>query len=763
MKTKSFASLTEQQLLEEMRDSFTKSPVSTRNAVKALNSLFYMLSTESLSEDTIRNVYVTLLKGFQSKDHYLKLCMYSAIDELSRHTDEGFVGVNVLVNDLNGKMPDEIKAMALKTLFSVVPEDMVYDFGKYVTQAAVGTSLARKDMAVLVAYRLLHSGFTQARKWLEGVELMNDPIANYHAVGLLAQTRKLQLSSVENLRGPAGILGVRMSVDAFKESNQALSILKKFLNSKYSDEMVFIEAAKAVCNLTEEYAAQFVSQTVQSLRIFLKSTNAVLQFSAMRIVSQLALKYPQKVSIANKEIEDLVSSDNKTISMFAITALLKTGTEETVDRLVSLIPGVIHEMSDSFKKIAIETLETLSNSFESKKSIYIDFLGSALLQKGELAFKKYIIGVIARSAKRDDVRERMLDLLCLYIEDSQYYQITLDILGVLGEEIPRSKTPARYVVHVLNRLILETSHVRAAALQCLFNISAAISFSTADCAIRGCLNDSDEMVREMAAFLLRNIELAKITAPFDMEELGDLKAGVVKHLGEEEEEEKDVQKDCLIKECREIALTDPTADVHVRLAKKIYEDKVVLVFSLENKLEGVQICGGLLSLACSGQKRMEMNVKIGEIHPLDTLVVEKEWAVEEGSVVNGVLEYTICVEGDASDIETDSMALEPFQISIMDFVRPVETGNVPNKKRDVSFSLQGDVYAAGKKILDLLNMKISSQETGSSTMVMSLSGEYSNTPIRIYVDLALGAACKCSVSIFCDSDKIADKIARLFD
>lgn len=762
MKTKAFVALTEHQLFEEMKDSFTKFPVSTRNAVKALNNLFYMLSTREISENTIRNVYVTLLKGFQSKDQYLKFCMYSAMDELSKYTDEGFVGVNVLINDLSGKMPEEVKAMALRTLFSVIPNDMVYDFEKYVSQAAVSISLIRKDVAVLLTYKLLRNNFSQVRRWMDGVEMLNDPIANYHVVGFLSQLKKLRFKDVENLRGPAGILGVRMSVEALKDSNEALSTLKRFLNSKYSDEMVFIEAAKAVCNLSEEYASQFVAQTVQSLRIFLKSTSVILQFSAMRIISRLALRYPQKVSIANKEIEDLVSSDNRTVSMLAITALLKTGTEETVDRLVGLLPGIIHEMSDTFKKVAIETLESLSNSFESKRCIYINFLESALKQKGELEFKKYIIDVIGRAVECDDVRERILDLLCNYVEDSQYYQVTLDILGIFGRQIPRTKAPGKYVVHVLNRLILENGHVRAAALQCLYDISTVIPSSTVENVMKSCLNDQDEMIREISTFLLRNIELARMTKPFDLDELGDFRASVVKHL-DEDEKSRDVANDLLIKECRELVLTEATADLQIKVVKKIYEDKVVFVFSLENKLEGVQICDGLLSFVCNGKERAEMSIRVGQINPLETLVIEKEWSVAEGSVINGVFDHTACVEGDASDTETDSISLEPFQVSILDFVKPVALGSIPNKKKEVSFTLQGDVYTAGKKILDLLNMRITSQETGNNAMTMSLTGEYKNIPIRICVELVCKMACRCSVVVCCDDDEISERIIELFD
>ncbi|CAD26173.1 COATOMER PROTEIN GAMMA SUBUNIT [Encephalitozoon cuniculi GB-M1] len=762
MKTKVFTTLTERQLLEEMNESLTKSPVSTRSAVKALNNLFYMLSTRKLSEATVRNVYVALLKGFQSKDLYLKLCIYSAIEKMSKLTDEGLVGINILMNDLNGKVPDDVKAMALRTLFSIIPGEMVYDFGKYVNQAFISTSMARRDMSVVVAYKLLCNNFNQTKKWLEGIEPTGNPLMDYHVVGFLAQSKRLQLSSVEHFRGPAGILGVRATVEALKENSDALLILRKFLNSKYSDEMVFMEAARAVCALSEEYGSQFVDQTVQSLRTFLKSTNVVLQFSAMRIISQLAQKYPQKVSVANKEVEDLVSSENKTISMFAITSLLKTGTEETIDRLVNLIPSMVHDMSDGFKKVAIETLESLSNLFESKKLLYIDFLGSSLLQKGELEFKKYMIDVISRAMENDDMRERILEVLCTYIEDSQYHQITLDILGILGREIPRSKTPGKYVVHVLNRLILENNHVRAGALQCLYNISSVVSPQTVENAMKRCLNDQDESIRETASFLLRNMRLSRACEPFSFDELGDIKSGVLERIGKVDED-KESKMDPLIKSCRELILTEPSADVQIKVTKNVYEDRLVLVFLLENKLEGIQISDGILGLVGTGGVKKSMSIKVDQIDSLGTLSIEREWDIEEGYVVNGAFDYTVCVEGDISDTETDSISLEPFQITTLDFVRPVRIKQTPRNKREITFNLQGDIYAAGKKILDLLNMKIVTQETETNTMVMTLNGEYHGTPISIRVNMVYSMACRCTVGVYCDNEYVTQKIVRLFD
>jgi coatomer protein complex subunit gamma len=80
------------------------------------------------------------------------------------------------------------------------------------------------------------------------------------------------------------------------------------------------------------------------------------------------------------------------------------------------------------------------------------------------------------------------------------------------------------------------------------------------------------------------------------------------------------------------------------------------------------------------------------------------------------------------------------------------------------FGLQGDVYAAGKKILDLLNMKMIGQDVSNNTMEMQLTGQYYEIPIEIRTSITYsGVACKCIVDIYCNDEEVASKITKLFD
>jgi coatomer subunit gamma len=109
------------------------------------------------------------------------------------------------------------------------------------------------------------------------------------------------------------------------------------------------------------------------------------------------------------------------------------------------------------------------------------------------------------------------------------------------------------------------------------------------------------------------------------------------------------------------------------------------------------------------------------------------------------------------------VTLEPFRVSILDYVRPVGVAETPLRKRQVSFALQSDIYAAGKKILDLLNMKIVSQDSAGDTMLIALSGVYEDVPVVVHADLLYSSYCRCIVDIYCDDELVSQQVVELFD
>ena len=64
---------------------------------------------------------------------------------------------------------------------------------------------------------------------------------------------------------------------------------------------------------------------------------------------QVAMKHPSAVTACNLDLENLVTDSNRSIATLAITTLLKTGSEGSIDRLMKQISSFMSEISDEFK------------------------------------------------------------------------------------------------------------------------------------------------------------------------------------------------------------------------------------------------------------------------------------------------------------------------------------------------------------------------------------------------------------------------------
>jgi coatomer protein complex subunit gamma len=80
-----------------------------------------------------------------------------------------------------------------------------------------------------------------------------------------------------------------------------------------------------------------------------------------------------------------------------------------------------------------------------------------------------------------------LSHLCEFIEDCEFTKLSVRVLHVLGVEGPKAASPTKYIRYIYNRVILENSIVRAAA------VSALAKFG---------VNVSDDLVKKSVKVLL---------------------------------------------------------------------------------------------------------------------------------------------------------------------------------------------------------------------------------------------------------------------
>lgn len=85
------------------------------------------------------------------------------------------------------------------------------------------------------------------------------------------------------------------------------------------------------------------------LQMFCSSPKPSLRFAAVRTLNRIAMNYPQAVVSCNVDFEQLITDPNRSIATLAITTLLKTGAESSVERLMKQIGTFVNEISDEFK------------------------------------------------------------------------------------------------------------------------------------------------------------------------------------------------------------------------------------------------------------------------------------------------------------------------------------------------------------------------------------------------------------------------------
>lgn len=244
-----------------------------------------------------------------------------------------------------------------------------------------------------------------------------------------------------------------------------LDLLEGWLRHK--SDMVNYEAARAICEIRGATSQQ-LGRAVSQLQLFLSSPKATLKFAALRTLSTLALSHPTVVATCNLDMENLISDNNRSIATYAITTLLKTGNEASVDRLMKTITGFMSEISDEFKVIVVDAIRSLCLKFPAKQSSMLTFLSSVLRDEGGYDFKRAVVEAIFDMIKYiAESKEAALAHLCEFIEDCEFTKLSVRVLHLLGLEGPKTPNPTKYIRYIYNRVVLENAVVRAAAVTSL--------------------------------------------------------------------------------------------------------------------------------------------------------------------------------------------------------------------------------------------------------------------------------------------------------
>lgn len=704
-----------------LESAFSTMPIVPRDCVKALNQLSFNMQRQEFSQDVYKNIVFLILRGFTSKDQYLKSLTYALLEEISGKTGDGILSINSVLKDINDKnITCTMRNSAFRALFTNLPHSMRYDFEKYIKMALIDSD--SRDNAVCIASEYFQD-LKVSPKVLERID-------DYH----LSFFNRLPINKYTSM----------VEIRRLSKEKEGAGKLSQYLDTNV-DSITFFEAAKALTEIRQEQAAPLVDKAVSGLRFYLRRRPEEV-FASMKVLSKLSMHFPTKVAKANKEIGDLAQTSSKSVSMLAILTLLKTGTDETVKQLASKLEPLMQTMSESYKMMAIDTMEKLS---KGTKPEFIAFLKNALVDRGEIGFKRFILKKFEALVRSDDHRSDIIKFLCSYVEDPEFYQLSMDILGMLGSymEDPRD------LIHVYNRLILDNPHVRSCAFQTLFDLDGR--FHT----IESLKRIRDPETTRITSFLCANSHVAR--GPFDLRELGDLKDEVMKYLDagslDESQAEGEAPETDFIKECRSIAVTPEDGDFAISVVKKMFREKVILEFTIENRMERVTVASGALTLASdSGKIRIETGRD--DFKASRKVVKEVELDLAVGDVFNGVFEYEIYLQGDYEDVENDSISLAPFDINILDLIRPVPVSTVPSNSKSIELKFRSKPTEAISKIVSASNMFLVADKDS-----FELTGTYKEEPVVIRGEAKFAKYTVVDMQIMCDSDSVIDQISSVFD
>ena len=108
--------------------------------------------------------------------------------------------------------------------------------------------------------------------------------------------------------------------------------------------------------------------------VFSPPHNHILYFYLVLvlIIAQVASTHPLAVTNCNIDMESLISDQNRSIATLAITTLLKTGNESSVDRLMKQMTNFMSDIADEFKIVVVEAIRSLCLKFPLKyRSLYV--------------------------------------------------------------------------------------------------------------------------------------------------------------------------------------------------------------------------------------------------------------------------------------------------------------------------------------------------------------------------------------------------------
>uniref|UniRef100_A0A8I5R974 Coatomer subunit gamma n=1 Tax=Papio anubis TaxID=9555 RepID=A0A8I5R974_PAPAN len=413
---------------------------------------------------------------------------------------------------------------AMTRLFQSNDGTMLQAIERYMKQAIVDKVSSVSSSALVSSLHMMKISYDVVKRWINEAQeaaSSDNIMVQYHALGVLYHLRKndrLAVSKMLNKFTKSGLKSqfaycmlIRIASRLLKETEDGhesplFDFIESCLRNKH--EMVIYEAASAIIHLPN-CTARELAPAVSVLQLFCSSPKPALRYAAVRTLNKVAMKHPSAVTACNLDLENLITDSNRSIATLAITTLLKTGSESSVDRLMKQISSFVSEISDEFKVVVVQAISALCQKYPRKHSVMMTFLSNMLRDDGGFEYKRAIVDcIISIVEENPESKEAGLAHLCEFIEDCEHTVLATKILHLLGKEGPRTPVPSKYIRFIFNRVVLENEAVRAAAVSALAKFGAQNESLLPSILVllQRCMMDTDDEVRDRATFYLNVLQ-----------------------------------------------------------------------------------------------------------------------------------------------------------------------------------------------------------------------------------------------------------------
>lgn len=508
------------------------------------------IDTQPFTETEATEVFFGATKLFVSHDASLRRMVYLFLKEIYLFCDPN--NVIIVTSSLTKDVTCDInlyRANALRVLVRIIDSAMLGAIERYIKQAIVDKSCMVASSALVSAVHLYESSTDSAaivRRWISETQQAissRNVMVQYHGIQLLYLIKShdrlgvsklvTQFSQKKIKSSLARVLLIRYAAKLIRDDAMAGSVSVggirnasaqcregfSFLEGslKDSSDMVVYEAARAICTLPST-EPEDLNLAINRLKGFLESSNPTVRYASLRTLTFVAVRRPRLVAKCYAELLKLIEDKNRAVATLAVTALLRTASESSVDDLLAQISPIVDSVGDDYRISVVNSLLQLCHRFPSKYHLLVSFLSKFLRDQGTFEFKRSIVlGIVALVHAHPEAAESSLFHLCEYIEDCEYDWLSIEIIHVLGEMGPKMPGKSRqYIRFIYNRTMLDQAQIRAAAVTALskFAVQCPSLRRSILLLLKRSLLDEDDETRDRAALAIKTIGQAMQENPY---------------------------------------------------------------------------------------------------------------------------------------------------------------------------------------------------------------------------------------------------------